>query len=171
MGLAHPQPSPLRQLPSSHERLRALKMLLLQRKEGEHTLTHKFQGSRARRLGLAFRIVLPKIHFSQASPKCARLWFPGKGTRNMTPQVTGLFYATKLQTSTDWWKSPQHFAFKKVLRWVDHGVKVEFKKNLTFVPNGTFGAEICRPSGRRLCDQRSFMSPFIQSFAEQTSSH
>jgi hypothetical protein len=44
----------------------------------------------------------------------------------MAPQVPGLFYATKLQASIAWWKSPQHFASKKVLRWVEHGVKVEF---------------------------------------------
>jgi hypothetical protein len=52
----------------------------------------------------------------------------------MAPQVPGLFYATKLQDIIDWWKSPQHFASKKVLRWVEHGVKVEFKKGLDFVP-------------------------------------
>ena len=52
----------------------------------------------------------------------------------MAPQVPGLFYATKLQASIAWWKSPQHFASKKVLRWVEHGVKVEFKKGLAFAP-------------------------------------
>ena len=52
----------------------------------------------------------------------------------MAPQVPGLFYATKLQASIAWWKSPQHFASKKVLRRVDHGVKVEFKKGLAFAP-------------------------------------
>ncbi len=73
----------------------------------------------------------------------------------MAPQVPGLFYATKLQTSIDWWKSPQHFASKKLLRWVEHGVKVEFKKGLQDLCAETFGAEICRPTSRRLCDQRS----------------
>jgi hypothetical protein len=29
---------------------------------------------------------------------------------------------------------PQHFTSKKVLRWVEHGVKVEFKKGLPFAP-------------------------------------
>ncbi len=52
--------------------------------------------------------------------------------RNMSPQVAGLFYSTKLQASIAWWKMLQHFAFKKVLRWVEHGVKVEFKKGLPF---------------------------------------
>jgi hypothetical protein len=52
----------------------------------------------------------------------------------MAPQVSGLFNATKLQASIAWWKSPQHFVSKKVLRWVEHGVKVEFKKVLTFAP-------------------------------------
>jgi hypothetical protein len=33
-----------------------------------------------------------------------------------------------------WWKLPQNFASKKVLRWVEHGVKVEFKKGLPFEP-------------------------------------
>jgi hypothetical protein len=71
---------------------------------------------------------------SHASPKCARLWFPGKGTRNMAPQVPGLFYSSKLQANMAWWKMPHNFASKKVLRWVEHGVKVEFKKGLPFAP-------------------------------------
>ncbi len=29
---------------------------------------------------------------------------------------------------------PQHFTSKKVLRWVEHGVKVEFRKGLPFAP-------------------------------------
>jgi hypothetical protein len=29
---------------------------------------------------------------------------------------------------------PHNFASKKVLRWVEHGVKVEFKKGLPFAP-------------------------------------
>jgi hypothetical protein len=41
---------------------------------------------------------------------------------------------TKLQSSIGWWKSPQHFASKKMLRRVEHGVKVEFKKGLAFPP-------------------------------------
>ena len=53
--------------------------------------------------------------------------------RHETPQVPGLFYSTtKLQTSIAWWKSPQHFASKNVLRWIEHGVKVDFKKGLPF---------------------------------------
>jgi hypothetical protein len=75
-----------------------------------------------------------KNSLSHASPKCARLWFPGKGTRNMAPQVPGLFYSCKLQSKLDWWKMPHHFASKKVLRWVEYGVKVEFKKGLPFAP-------------------------------------
>ena len=50
----------------------------------------------------------------------------------MVPRVSGLFYSTKLQVSLDWWKQPQNFASKKVLRWIEHGVKVEFQKGLTF---------------------------------------
>jgi hypothetical protein len=50
----------------------------------------------------------------------------------MSPQVPGLFYVTKLQTTIPWWKMTQHFASKKVLRWVDHGVKVKFQKGLPF---------------------------------------
>ncbi len=34
------------------------------------------------------------------NPKCARLWFQGKGTRNMAPQVPGLFYTTKMLVLT-----------------------------------------------------------------------
>jgi hypothetical protein len=71
-----------------------------------------------------------KNHLSHASTKCARLWFPGKGTRNMAPQVPGLFYSTKLQVSLVWWKL--NFASKKVVRYIEHGVKVEFKKDLPF---------------------------------------
>jgi hypothetical protein len=52
----------------------------------------------------------------------------------MTSIVSGLFYTTKLQVTIVWWKSPQHFASKKVIRWVEYGVKVEFKKGLVFVP-------------------------------------
>jgi hypothetical protein len=75
-----------------------------------------------------------KKSLSHASPKCARLWFPGKGTRNMAPQVSGLFYSCNLQASIAWWKMPPNYASKKVLRWVDHGVKVEFKKGLPLAP-------------------------------------
>jgi hypothetical protein len=50
----------------------------------------------------------------------------------MSPQVSGLFYSCNLQTSIAWWKMPQHFTSKKVLRWVEHGVKVEFTKGLPF---------------------------------------
>ena len=55
-----------------------------------------------------------KNPLSHASPQCARLWFPGKGTRNMTPQVSGLFYSSKLQASIAWWKIPHNFASKKL---------------------------------------------------------
>jgi hypothetical protein len=52
----------------------------------------------------------------------------------MAPQVPGLFYATKLQPSLAWWKHPLNFASKKVVRYIEHGVKVEFKKGLPFAP-------------------------------------
>ena len=52
----------------------------------------------------------------------------------MYPRVSGLFYSTNLQTRLVWWKAPQNFAFKKVLRWIELGVKVEFKKGPTFAP-------------------------------------
>jgi hypothetical protein len=52
----------------------------------------------------------------------------------MAPQVPGLFYSCKLQAIIAWWKRPQNFDSKKVLRWVEHGVKVEFKKGLPFAP-------------------------------------
>ena len=48
----------------------------------------------------------------------------------MAPQVPGLFYSTKLQASLAWWKQPLNFASKKVVRYIEHGVKVEFKKGL-----------------------------------------
>ena len=71
---------------------------------------------------------------SYVSANFGHLWFPGKGTRNMTPRVSGLFYSSKLQASLDWWKIPQNFSSKKVLRWIEHGVKFEFKKGLPFEP-------------------------------------
>ena len=37
-------------------------------------------------------------------------------------------YSTKLQSSLAWWKQPLNFASKKVLRYIEHRVKVEFKK-------------------------------------------
>jgi hypothetical protein len=52
----------------------------------------------------------------------------------MTPQLPGLFYSSKLQASMAWWKMTHNFASKKVIRWVEHGVKVEFKKGLPFAP-------------------------------------
>jgi hypothetical protein len=55
----------------------------------------------------------------------------------MAPQVPGLFYSYKLQSIITWWKMPQHFTSKKVLRWVEHGVKVEFKKGLPFAPKAS----------------------------------
>jgi hypothetical protein len=81
-----------------------------------------------------------KNSVSHKRPMCDRLWFPGKGSRNMTPQVSGLFYTTKLQTRIDWWKNPQHCT------------SVQEKPCL---PSETFVAKICRPVRRRLCDQRS----------------
>ena len=52
----------------------------------------------------------------------------------MFPRVPGMFYTTKLLTSLVWWKLPQNFAPNKVLRGIEHGVKVEFKKGLSFAP-------------------------------------
>jgi hypothetical protein len=52
----------------------------------------------------------------------------------MVSQVPGLFYSCKVQVSVAWWKMHQHFASKKALLWVEHGVKVEFKKGLPFAP-------------------------------------
>ena len=75
-----------------------------------------------------------KNSMSHASTKCGRLWFPGKGIRNMVPRVSGLFYSTNLQGRLTWWKQPQNFVSKKVIRWTEHGVKVEFQKGLPFAP-------------------------------------
>ncbi len=50
----------------------------------------------------------------------------------MAPRVPGLFYSSKLQASLAWWKIPQNFTSNTVLRWIEHGVKVEFKKGLPF---------------------------------------
>ena len=52
----------------------------------------------------------------------------------MVPWVSGMFFSSNLQDILGWWKTPQNFDSKKVLRWIDHGVKVEFKKGLPFAP-------------------------------------
>ncbi len=96
-------------------------------------MSHRLKGARARRLGLAFRIVPPRIHCHTRAPSVlasgSKEWEPGTWYLR-----SGLFYSTKLQVSITWCKSSLHFNSKKVLRWVDHGVKVEFKKTLVFVP-------------------------------------
>ena len=45
---------------------------------------------------------------SHARTRCDHLWFPGKGIKNMSPRVSGMFYSTKLQASLTWWKLPQN---------------------------------------------------------------
>jgi hypothetical protein len=52
----------------------------------------------------------------------------------MVPQMPDLFYNTKIQASLAWWKQPLNFASKKVVRYIECGVKVEFKKGLSFAP-------------------------------------
>ena len=64
-----------------------------------------------------------KNSLSHVSTRCARLWFPGKGIRDMSLRMSVLFYWTKIQTRLFWWKTPQNFGSKKVLRWIEHGVK------------------------------------------------
>jgi hypothetical protein len=56
------------------------------------------------------------------------------GLDDIAPQVPGLFYSRKLQASIACWKMPHNFASKKVLRWVEHGVKVKFIKGLPLAP-------------------------------------
>ncbi len=64
-----------------------------------------------------------------------------KGNQEYGPTGVRLFYSTKLQVNLTWWKTPQNFASKKVLRWIEHGVKVEFQRVLHFGAE-TFGAEM-----------------------------
>jgi hypothetical protein len=45
---------------------------------------------------------------------------------------------------------PQHFASKKVFRWVEHGVKGDFKKGLTFAP---------KPSDQKFVDPQDVDFP------------
>ena len=52
----------------------------------------------------------------------------------MSPRVTGLFYVTKFQVSLTWWRQPHNLVCKRVLRWIEHGVKVEFTKGISFAP-------------------------------------
>ncbi len=133
VGIAHPQLTLSRQLSQSHERLRALKCSFFTGKK-----EHRACLASSKALELSDSAAPSESCFQEffvvARNKCPRLWFPGKGTRNMAPQVPGLFYSTKLQASIAWWKMPHHFASKKVLRWVEHGVKVEFSKGIPFAP-------------------------------------
>ena len=73
-----------------------------------------------------------KNSLSHVNTKCVHLWFPGKGIRNMTPRVSGMFYSTRLRISLVWWKFPHNFASNKLLRWIEYGVKMKFKKSLPF---------------------------------------
>ncbi len=92
VGLAYPQLPPSRQLPSSHESLRVIKCSFCRGKK-EHTACTKdpeLDGSASSPYRAS------KNSLSHVRPKCGRIWFPGKGTRNMAPQVSGLFYTTNL---------------------------------------------------------------------------
>ena len=72
----------------------------------------------------------------------------------MEPWVSGLFYSTKLHASLPWWKQPQNFTSKKVLRWIEHGVKVEFQKGLAF-------KVLCRnPRSRNSSTHKMWISRF-----------
>jgi hypothetical protein len=77
------------------------------------------------------------------------LWFPGKGTRNMTPQVPGLFYSTKLHSvlsglveTTDQLCLQESAPLDR--SWSQSGVQ----KGSSLCAE-TFGAKICRPTGCR----------------------
>ena len=84
---------------------------------------------------------------------CARLWFPGKGTRNMAPQVPGLFYSTKLQSSLAWWKQPLNFDSKKVVRYIELESRWSSKRAFPMLRN--LQRRSFRPARRRFCDSRS----------------
>jgi hypothetical protein len=60
----------------------------------------------------------------------------------MAPQVPGLFYSTKLQSSLAWWKQPLNFASKKVVHYIEQGVKGGVQKGSALCAE-TFGSEVC----------------------------
>jgi hypothetical protein len=76
----------------------------------------------------------------------------------MAPQVPGLFYSTKLQASLAWWKQPLNFASKKVVRYIEHGVKVEFKKGLPFAPKPSAPKFVDPQDVERMCISTSATS-------------
>jgi hypothetical protein len=97
-GLTHPQLPPSRQLPSSHERLTTLKCSFCTGKK-EYPLVSEAPRSPSSTVRSYLPYRASKNSLSHASPKCAHHWFPGKGTRNITPQVSGLFYTQSCRPS------------------------------------------------------------------------
>jgi hypothetical protein len=105
VGLAHRQLPPSWQLPSSHERLRALKYSSCRgKKEHPSCLTSskapELDGSASPSVSCFHKFIVSR------EPQVCSSLVPRKGNRNMAPQVPGLFYSTKLQVSITWWKNP-----------------------------------------------------------------
>ncbi len=96
---------------------------------------------------------------SHTSTRCARLWFPGKGIRNMTPGGPGLFYLINLQTSLVWWKTPQNFASKKLPVSLDRAWSQGRVPKGSSLSTEIFGTEIRRPTRCGFRDSRSSQGP------------
>jgi hypothetical protein len=109
-------------------------MLLLQRKEGAQVLYRKLLGSRAFSLGLAFRKnVLSRTLCRTRARNVLASGSPEREPGIWHRKCPACFTAPSCrQASLAWWKQPLNFVSKKVVRYIEQGVKVEFKKGLPF---------------------------------------
>ena len=58
------------------------------------------------------------------------VWYPGKGRALLAPRSSGTFFKSKTQAKAAWWALPQQSCPSEVLRWVTHGVKIDFAKKM-----------------------------------------
>jgi hypothetical protein len=131
---AHPQLPPSRQLLPSHERLRALACSFF---SGKKELRACFASSSAsepsRSDSSSAKMCFQEPFVTREHEMCSPL-VPRKGNPEYGTAGARLVLLHQLQVSLTWWKLPLNFAFKKVVRYIEHGVKVEFKKGLSFAP-------------------------------------
>ena len=58
------------------------------------------------------------------------VWYPGRGRSMLCPRSAGTFFASKTQAKAAWWARPEQGASLEVLRWIQDGVKIKFRKDL-----------------------------------------
>ena len=58
------------------------------------------------------------------------VWYPGKGRALLAPRSSGTFFKSRTQAKCAWWAMPQQCCPAEVLRWVTHGVKIDFAKKM-----------------------------------------